>query len=176
MEKLFDDTLYVSKERPVNITNQQRDELYTKLAIEAIDCNYSNNDVETVKEDLSMLEINQDGFEIAKELEDSGDGDYEFRGDFIDWLDGLSFRYLEILKENVKLWVKAHNPQPKFSKGDKLIVTSTISYGIKRDLILYVYEIKMDEGVYIMAENKKQQGGYLLTFERVEECCELQVE
>lgn len=43
MNKLFNNTLYIQKERPVRITNQQKDELYVKLANEVIEGNYSNS-------------------------------------------------------------------------------------------------------------------------------------
>jgi hypothetical protein len=176
MDKLFDDTLYVSKDRPTAITPQQSEALFLKLAEEAIDNGYSGDDVEVIKEDLNELSLNQSGFEIAKDLESQGRADYDFEGDFIDWLGNMSSRRNEIVRENVKLWAKAHNPQPKFKKGDELVVTDTIAYMIKPNLIMYVYEIRMDEGIYIMAIDKEQKGGYVLEFERVEECCKLQVE
>jgi hypothetical protein len=176
MEKLFDDTLLVSKKRPTTITAQQSEKLFEELAEEVLVNEYSDDEVDLIKEDLNELSLNQSGFEIAKDLESQGRADYNFQGDFIDWLENMSSRRNEIIRENVKLWAKAHNPQPKFSKGDELVVTDTISYGIKRDLILYVYDIKMDEGIYIMAKDKAQQGGYVLEFERVEDNCKLNIE
>jgi hypothetical protein len=176
MEKLFDDTLLVSKKRPTTITAQQSEKLFEELAEEVLVNEYSDDEVDLIKEDLKELSLNQSGFEIAKDLDSQGRADYDFEGDFIDWLGNMSSRRDEIVRENVKLWAKAHNPQPKFRKGDELVVTDTIAYMIKPNLILYVYDIRMDEGIYIMAKDKEQQGGYLLEFERVEDNCKLNIE
>lgn len=174
-QKLFDDTLFVQKERPTKITAQQEEQMYLDLAIECIENQYSSSDQQTIVEDLKKLSINDSGFEKAKELEDDGSGDYKFNGDFIDWLDFMDNIRHQILSENVNLWVKAHNPHPKFQKGIKLKINADISRtkDLRKDCIVYVTGIKLDEANYYIYPNSENNGGYVLPFEKVEENCEV---
>ncbi len=175
MEKLFDDTLFVSKERPTKITKQQEEKMYLDLANECIKQQYSSSDEETIAEDLKELSVNDSGFEKAKDLEDNGNGSYEFDGDFIDWLDGMDYKRSNILKENVKLWVKAHNPQPKLEKGTKLKIVEALGYSkeLLKDCVVFVTGINMEQAYYTISENKEKQGGYVIEFEKVEENCQI---
>lgn len=174
MEKLFDDTLFVQKERPTKITDQQEEKMYLDLAKECIKQQYSSDDEETIAEDLKELSINDNGFEKAKDLENNGNASYEFDGDFIDWLDDIDYKRREILKENVKLWAKAHNPQPKFEKGTKLKIVESLSHSkdLRKDSIVYVTKINMEEAYYCISDDEEMQGGYVLNFEKVESNCE----
>jgi hypothetical protein len=176
MDKLFDDTLYVSKDRPIAITPQQSEALFLKLAEEAIDNGYSGDDVEVIKEDLESLNLNQTGFDLAKDLEEDGSADYTFNGDFIDWLGNIEHEVEQVLKENTKLWTTAHAPQPMFKKGDAVKITDLISYNIRSNVILYVYKINMEQAYYIMARDREQKGGYILNFEKLEENCVAHIE
>jgi len=175
MEKLFDDTLFVQKERPTKITEQQEEKMYLDLAKECIKHQYSSDDEETIAEDLKELSTNDSGFEKAKDLEDNGNASYEFDGDFIDWLDGMDYKRSDILKENVKLWVKAHNPQPKLEKGTKLKIVESLSYSkdLRKDCVVYVTGINMEQAYYTISDDKEKQGGYVLAFEKVESNCEV---
>jgi hypothetical protein len=174
MEKLFDDTLFVQKERPTKITEQQEEKMYLDLAKECIKYQYSSDD-ETIAEDLKELSTNDSGFEKAKDLEDNGNASYEFDGDFIDWLDGMDYKRSDILKENVKLWVKAHNPKPKLEKGTKLKITGHLSYqkDLKTDCIVYITGVKLEEANYYIHPNSENNSGYVLAFEKVELNCEV---
>lgn len=78
MEKLFDDTLFVQKERPTKITKQQEEKMWLDLARECIKNQYSNDDEETISKDLKKLSSHDSGFEKAKDLEDNGRAYYEF--------------------------------------------------------------------------------------------------
>jgi len=175
MEKLFDDTLFVQKERPTKITDQQEEKMYLDLAKECIKYQYSSDDEETIAEDLKELSINDSGFEKAKDLEDNGNASYEFDGDFIDWLDGIDYKRSDILKENVKLWVKAHNPQPKLEKCTKLKIVESLSYSkdLRKDCVVYVTGINIEQAYYTISDDKEKQGGYVLAFEKVESNCEV---
>jgi hypothetical protein len=173
MEKLFDDTLLIQKERPTKITAQQEEKMYLDLVKQCIKNQYSSDDEETISEDLKKLSNNDSGFEKAKDLERNGNASYEFDGDFIDWLDGIDYERRKILEENVKLWVKAHNPQPKLEKGTKLKIVETISYtkDLKKDCFIYITGINMELAYYTVSGDKDKKGGYVLAFERVELNC-----
>ena len=175
MEKLFDDTLFVQKERPIKITKQQENKMFIDLAKECIKNQYSSDDEETISEDLSNLSINDNGFEKAKALDDNANASYSFDGDFIDWLERMDFKRDEILTENVKLWVKAHNPQPKLEKGTKLKITGHLSYqkDLRTECIVYITGINMERAYYTISDNKEKQGGYMVAFEKVESNCEV---
>jgi hypothetical protein len=175
MEKLFDDALFIQKERPNKITEQQEQKMFLDLAKECIENQYSSDDEETIAEDLKELSVNDNGFEKAKDLQDNGDASYKFDGDFIDWLDGMDYKKIEILRENVKLWVKAHNPQPKLKKGTKLKIVESLSYSkdLIKDCLVYVTGINMEQAYYTISHDKEKQGGYVLDFEKVESKCEI---
>jgi hypothetical protein len=175
MEKLFDDTLFIQKERPTKITNQQEEQMFIDLAKECIENQYSSDDEETIAEDLKDLSINDSGFEKAKALDNNGNASYEFDGDFIDWLDGIAYRRSSILKENVKLWVKAHNPQPKLQEGTKLKIIQSLSYSkdLIKDCIVFVTGINIEEAYYTISGDKYKKGGYVFAFEKVESNCEV---
>lgn len=173
--KLFDDSLLIQKERPTKITEQQEEKMFLDLAKECIKYQYSTDDEETISEDLRELSTRDSGFEKAKDLEDSGNASYEFNGDFIDWLDGIDYRRSGILRENVKLWVKAHNPQPKFEKGIKLQINEPLSYTkeLRKDCVVFVTGINMEQAYYTISADKEKQGGYVLDFEKVEDYCKI---
>ena len=175
MEKLFDDTLFVQKERPDKITKQQEEKMFVDLAKECVKNQYSTDDEETIAEDLKELSSNDSGFEKAKYLEDNGNSSYEFDGDFIDWLNGMDYKRSEILTENVKLWVKAHNPQPKLEKGTKLNIVESLSYSkeLRKNCVVYITGINMEQAYYTISGDKKKQGGYVLAFEKVESNCDV---
>jgi hypothetical protein len=175
MEKLFDDTLLIQKERPTQITKQQEEKMFVDLAKECIKYQYSSDDEEAVAEDLKKLSRNDNGFEKAKDLDDNGNASYEFDGDFIYWLGGMDYKRSDILKENVKLWVKAHNPQPKLEKGTKLNIVESLSYSkyLRKDCVVYVTGINMEQAYYTISDDKEKQGGYVFAFEKVESNCDV---
>lgn len=45
---------------------------------------------------------------------------YDIDTEFIGFLDDFGYHKSQILQKNVEDWLKAHNPQPKFQKGQKL--------------------------------------------------------
>jgi hypothetical protein len=175
MEKLFDDSLFIQKDRPTQITSQQEEEMYAKFAEEIIDNDYSKNDAETIIKDLKELSWLDSGFEKAQKLYSDGMASYEFSGDFIDWLDDMKYERDLIIKENVKLWVKAHNPKPKLEKGAKLEIVESL--GLVKDLrsgtVVYVTGFNMEEAYYTVSTNPNKKGGYVIAFEKVELNCSL---
>jgi len=170
MEKLFDDSLLVSTERPTKINEQQEEQMFADLAKEAIEYRYSTSDAETIIEDLKELSINDTGFERAKDLEDNGNGHYEFNGDFIDWLGNMDYERNRLLRENVAAWVKAHNPKPKLEKGDFLKITESLSAqkDLRKDAEIYITGINMEQAYYTVSGDPDMNGGYAIAFERIE--------
>jgi len=176
MDKLFDDTLFIQKERPTKITKQQEEKMFINLAKEVIKNKYSFDGEETISEDLKGLSLHDNGFEKAKNLESDGNASYTFDGEFIDWLDGMDYSRESILKENVKLWVKSHNPQPKIEKGTKLIINESLNFFLKdlrKDCIVYVTGVNMEQAYYTISADKDNKGGCILAFEKVEFNCEV---
>jgi hypothetical protein len=172
-EKLFDDTEFVQENRPKKITEQQELAFYQEKAEECIELNYTSNDVESVIEDLKSLRYGEDGFQKAKQLNHEGICDYEFSGDFIDWLGWLDSDKHDILRENVKLWVEAKKPQRKFEKGDKLTVIEPFSRLYKKGDIIFITGVRETEAIYTVDALKERQGGYLFEYEEIESHCEL---
>jgi len=176
MEKLFDDTLFIQKERPTQITKQQEEKMWLDLAKECIKNQYSDGDEETIAEDLKELSIHDSGFEKAKDLEQNGNADYEFEGDFIDWLDGIDWKRGAILRENTKLWVKAHNPQPKFQLGQKLIIEKELNREKHVGDIVYINGVNTEDAYYLVDKDKNRKGGTVIVFEKIEENCSICLE
>ena len=171
MEKLFDDTLFVQKDRPKKITAKQEEQMYLELANECIKYGYSNDDDDIIVNDFKQLRNNDSGFEKAKYLENYGLATYEFNGDFIDFLDSIESKEKNILKENVKLWVKAHNPQPKLEKGMKMLIVDSlniITKELRKGSVIYVTGINMEQAYYTISGKKEKKGGYVFAFEEVE--------
>lgn len=173
MEKLFDDTLFVQKERPTKITEQQEEKMYLDLAKDCIKQQFSSDDEETIAEDLKELSFCDSGYEKAKDLESNGNASYEIDGEFIDWLDCIDYKRSEILSENVKLWVKAHNPQRKFEKGTKLKIITTLNREKLAGEIVYITGIIEAEANYLVDKDENRKGGTVIPYEKVEFNCEV---
>jgi len=173
MDKLFDDTLFVSKERPVKITDQQETQMFIDLAKDVIKYGYSDSDEETIAEDLKNLSFCSSGFERAKDLDSNGNASYEIDGEFVDWLDDIEYARSVILAANVQLWVTAHNPQPKFKEGTKLKVITTLNREKLAGSIIYVTAVRPLVAEYLVDENETRPGGTVMSYERVELNCEV---
>lgn len=175
MEKLFDDSLLFQKERPKKITKKQEEEFYIDLAKECIEEGFSSDDEETIAEDFEGLYDSDSGFEKAKHLEERGCADYVYSGDFISFLENIVFKRDEILEENVKLWVKAHNPRPKIEIVSELMIKSSLGFTkeLKEGGIIFVIRYNIEQANYIVHPNPKHNGGYVIPFEKIESNCEI---
>lgn len=174
MEKLFNDSETYTKERPKKITEEQENTFCTNVANEIIKNGWSKSDVEDIVHDLKELELNENGYELAKRLEDFGmQGDYKIDPMFVEFLDCIGSDKNDILRKNVKDWVKAHDVKPKFSKGDCLIINESIFWKSKVGSEVYITGMKLEEGVYYVHENKDNNGGYVIPYETIEQKCTL---
>lgn len=169
---LFPDSETFTKERPTEMTSKQSDELYLKLAKEVINEGWSNSDPKDIAESIKEIPYYlNNGYERAKYLEDhcfwTG-----IEVSFVEWLDSLDDQINDVIKENVKAWVQAHNIQPQFKKGDTLNVQNNFSGYITGDII-HVTNIYPDEARYTVDVDPNRRGGYLIAFEKVEANCKL---
>lgn len=169
MEKLFDDLQCFQKERPTDLTNSQKEEFYYSLAKEIKENNWSDDSIECIIHDLKELSMHDSGYEMAKDLEGYRmSANYNIDTDFIYWLDDFHFKYSRVLDENVAMWVKAHNPQPKYEIGQKLIIESTLNYKQKKGDIVYVNGINKEKAYYLVDADKNKKGGIILNYEILE--------
>ncbi len=172
-ETLFNDSEVFSTERPKIITDKQKEEFLHEIAADIIKDGYSKSDKSYIIEDLRRINFNDSGFDIAKEIED-GNAYYNIDSTFIEFLEGLSWRRKKLLENNIKIWVKAHNPIPKFALGDKLTVDKHLCHGFKTGQEVYVNGIYLDRAIYLIDEDPNKKGGTVLEYERVEDSCSLQ--
>lgn len=172
MEKLFPDSETFTKLRPTKITEQQEQDFYKAISEEIIKNGWSKSDLEDVIEDISQISSHHSGYEIAKDLEGfRSKASYNIDTPFIEFLDNYGYEKNDILRENVKAWVSAHNPQPKFKKGQKLLVSITLNHEKKKDAIVYVIGFSKEIACYLIDENPKKQSGTVITYEKIETNC-----
>ena len=175
MNKLFDDKLFVQKERPTKITKQQEEKLLLKLSNEVIEENFSSDCVEDIAEDLRKLSTYDSGYEMAKSLESNGNCRYDIDSRFIDWLDFCNQERDYVLNDNIRLWVKAHDVKSKYKKGNKLKVLEPLTYGVNVSDDIYITGVKSKEANYLIDKDPNRNGGIMIPFERVEQCCDISV-
>lgn len=173
--KLFADSELYQKERPSTLTDSQLKSFYKKMAKEILKNKYSESDEKDIVDDLTNLYPFRDsGFEMAKELERwKANADYEIDSEFIGWLESLESEYDDEVQANVKDWVKAHDVKPKFDLGISLTVEIPLYRGNKIGEIVFVTGIKKETAEYYIHQDKDRNGGYVLSYEKVESNCSL---
>lgn len=172
MNTLFPDSETISKHRPTKATDAQLQAFYKEYAEEIIENGWAVDDLEDVVHDVSNISSYDSGYEIAKSLEGYGSrGSYDIDTSFIEFLDDFSWRKQELLDNNVKLWAQAHNIQPKFSKGQKLIVEQGLNREYVKGCIVYVNGFSIDRACYWIDQDKERNGGTVLAYEKVEAAC-----
>jgi hypothetical protein len=169
MKKLFNDDEFFVKERPAKLTKNQEEKIYKEMAQEVIDGGWSRSDIDDVVEDLSELSLSDNGFEMAKDLDDTGS--YNIDTAFCEWLEGIENKIGYLIEKNVKEWVKTRDIKPQFTGRDKLKVLTDFSYKFKTGETIYITNIYADKALYVIHHNQDYQGGTLIPFEEVEKCC-----
>ena len=101
----------------------------------------------------------------------SSNASYNIDTEFIEFLDDFDSNRNDILRENVKDWVKAFNPQPKFDKGQKLIVKIPIFRDTKKESIIYITGFDEKSANYLIHADEKQDGGFVVAYEKIENNC-----
>lgn len=174
-EQLFPSTEVFQKERPKQPTEKQKEDFYSRMAKEIIKDGFSTSDEEDIIEDLKMLHpFNDNGFEMAKDLDSHrASASYDIDSSFCEWLDWLDIEYRKINEANVKEWVKAHNPQPKFENGTKLLINETICYGLTKGMEVYITGNNTERAYYTIDANPNKQGGTCIEYEITETKCSI---
>lgn len=175
METLFDTSKYFQKERPTKPTEKQIEEFYNKKVDEIIKFGHSSSDKEDIKSDLIKLSpFRSSGFELAKELECySMSAEYDIDADFISWLEDLDYDFRKLSEINIKEWVKCHDIKPKFSLGQKLLIKARLCYGKNTGDIVYINGFRESTAEYLIDQDSNRKGGTILTYELVENNCEV---
>jgi len=171
MDKLFEEREIFNKERPEFLTDEQLTQIYKEMADEIIAEDWSNSDPAEIIIDLKDANWHDSGFEIAKGMDNSYNADYNFTGDFINWLDDIDHFRRDKIEENVRTWVKAHNIQPKYKIGDRVFV--------KKDLMMskypkgeyYITGYHKDIAKYTINKENKPNCGLLVEYEELEGIC-----
>lgn len=102
---LFKDSETFIKERPTKLSEKQEAEIWQKLAKEVIDNGWSDDDIDTIIEDLQNLSMYYSGYEMAKDLEGfSSNGNYD-----------IDTSFTKILNDAVSL-LKVHITYRGFAK------------------------------------------------------------
>lgn len=171
MNQLFTDAETLSKTRPTQATELQLQNFYRVIAEEIIEGRWSSDHVEDIMEDVAQISFHDSGYEIAKDLESyNRSASYRIDLDFISFLDDLGSREMEINDENVKRWVKAFNPQPKLNKGERAILAKDLNRELKKGDNIFILNIYQDRATYSVNKDPNSTRGFLIAYERVEDC------
>lgn len=172
MEKLFEDSELFQLERPSKISEEQERQVYVDIANDIRKLGYSDDAGSTIVEDIKNISFNDCGFDIAKELSEDGYAEYTFNGDFIDFLDTLTFRKYDVIQGMVAQWVTAHNIKPNLKVGTKLKLKINVGRTYKLDDIVYITGYDK-YARYIINNEYPANGGTLIPYETIESNCEI---
>lgn len=171
MNQLFTDAETLSKTRPTGITEAQEQAFYREAAQQIVKNGWSRDAIEDIMEDLAELSFSDSGYEMAKDLESySRHATYQIDSFFISFLEDLDHEKDQILWNNVKAWVKARNPQPLLNKGAKVILQKALGYQMKQGATFYITGLSEDVGSYLISQDPNKNGGYVIAYERLEDC------
>ena len=170
--RLFPDSETFTTVRPKGLTDDQQLILYTKFASEIRKNKWSKSTIEEIVSDLKDINLNDDGYEVAKKFESRLlSGRYDIDTQFVEYLDCLSHEEDSIHRKNVKDWVKAHNIKPKYATGTMLIIDTTLNYHQKKGNTVYINGLNKEEAYYLIHEDPDRKGGIVVPYEIVEERC-----
>lgn len=172
MNTLIKDNEVFQKERPTKITKKQRNDILSEVADDIISCNLSKNCKDVIIDDLDKIYDGfRSGYEMAKEIEDSFkcSGTYNITSTLIELLESLDSLSSAKLRENIKLWVKAHNIKPKLSKGQKVNVKFNpfLSKHIGEEV--YINRIDLTTASYVVHKDPTHKGGWVVAYEKIEQ-------
>lgn len=170
---LFKDSEGFVKERPMQLSENKNTEIWKKLAKQVISNGWSDDDIDTIIDDLRNLSIYDSGYKMAKDLEGLR-ACYDIDTSFIEWLDMLDSYFDEARRENVKRWVKAHGIKPKYEKGTKLVVKehfTTISPFLQIGKVIFINGYFEHEAKYYVSNEKDSKQNVIIVYEEIEQCC-----
>lgn len=128
---------------------------------------FDNDTALEYAKEVNWIHFNDNGFEIAKQLEDLHP-DLEL----VESLDSFgSWDFDEILNGYIKKWVLENNPSNKFNVGDKIKCNSIVNSAIRGGKEYFITGINKELANYYVHEEKDRNGGYVLPYEKIDECC-----
>ena len=172
MNKLINDSEVFQKERPTKITEKQKIKVFTEVAESILEWNLSKDSIETIVSDLYQLNLNDTGFEMAKDLEDGWDmvGSYEIDSNFVEILESITSLINDENTKNVKEWVKAHSVKPNFKIGDEFTLKIAPFFSFSVGDKVYITMINSEKAYYCINKDKNGNGGTVVPFEKLERC------
>jgi uncharacterized protein YfkK (UPF0435 family) len=168
--KMFNDSEMFQKQRPTGLTDSQNLTFFTDMAKEVRKNNWSSNEVQDIAKDLSELNLNQNGFELGKDLDEGFNYKASYNIDvlFLEFLENIQLERMMIVNDNVKNWVKAHDIKPKLEKGFDFNANEKI--GRFKDSRLYISDIYPDTAQYVVKiKDGDKKRGFLFDYEKIEE-------
>jgi hypothetical protein len=172
MNQLFSDSETFQKERPTKPSEVQKVKFYNDMAQEVIDNGWSSDSVSDIANDLEELyPFYGNGYDLAKNLEKGyrNQASYDIDPSFCEWLDNLDYEYRRLVEENVRTWVKAHNPQPKYKVGESVVLSKNLNREMNAGQTFYITGLQPEEANYLVWKDKKHNGGCVIAYERLED-------
>ena len=170
--KLFSDKEGVTNKRPENLPEKLKQKFFLNEAKYIKEQGWCDLHEDDIVEELENVDLDQIGFEIAKDLDDSSGWSFIFSVDFIEYLEHLGMEYSREFDKYVSKWVELIDLKPKFERKTKLEVKEDIRCLYKKNDVIYVTGMKEETGNYLISKDKKRNGGYVLPFEEIEDKCE----
>lgn len=153
---LFEDSELFDKERPKTMTVIQSIKMYRDIAEDIMRNGWSKpwSLMEDIISDLEDISLHESGFEIAKELEATRNANYDFTPQFIEYLDGVGFKEISIIDQNIRNWVSAHDIKPKLKVCDTFTLKKTVKPHSKliKGSMWIVHRIDDDVAIYVLKE------------------------
>lgn len=174
-EKLFSEREILLNKRPRDLSNEQKEEFFKSIAEEIIANKWSSSPLENIMEDFQDLDLNQDGYDIAKELDRTFglSAYYDIDTFFVEYLDSLYGQKYDIIRKNLLLWEKTFNIQPLFKDGQKLIIEKSIGGGteLKEGDIIFVKKDDYSPTCYSVSKEEDSNHDWIIEYERIESSC-----
>lgn len=174
MESIFNDSEVFIKSRPNTLNETQKQEIYKRLAQEILDNGWSDSEINDIISDLSKLSRYDSGYELAKRLESfHSKADYDIDTEFIEWLDLFCCAFDNAIDANVRQWVKAHQIEPNYLKGSRLIVFNQFSRSpeLACGNTIYINGHDKDRGKYLVNTIKGSNSNLVVDYELIESNC-----
>lgn len=169
---LFSEKEMFTRLRPTKATEAQKKNFFKEKAQEIVESGWSNSDADDIESDLyKIFPFAESGYELAKRLERTAmKADYDIDGEFVSWLDSLNSDYRDIIRENVKMWVKIIEPKPLYEVGDKIVLTETLRgvKGLMAGKEFYIVSLIKSEAKYVIHYDKAKTEGSAFAYEILE--------
>lgn len=156
--------------RPNKISEEQQNEFYREAAQTFIDEGWVNSDTQMndIMNDLMWLDLWDSGYEMAKCLERNSFIIYNINSSCVEFLESLDSERDDIIRQNVKEWVKETNPVPVYRVGDCLTLIGAINIELQPSQIVWIHSVREDTAEYVVSKEEKSNGGFIIPYEKVQ--------